>query len=493
MNETGAISAGQVWRRRAAAGIARRHKVFLIIAFVALFAAYGQFASYQAWRKALRQQGFIDEMSAPGAKDRILVFAPHPDDEMLGCGGLIQEALANGAKVDVALMTNGDASELSLVFGEKELIVSPPAMIELGRTRQEETLAALGELGLPRARVHFLSYPNNGLLELWRTAHWRYQDLFTSHFTRASFSPYRRSVTPQAPYCGQQALSDVISVLQQVQPTKVFVTHPKDVHPDHWATNCFVRYGLATIAAREGEWAKEVEVYGYLIHWPRYPAPAKVSLRTNLLPPADLVSREARWLRLPLSPERARRKLAGIRDYRSQLPGYDRLLLSFARANEVFELLPTEQIAFDAERRWRDRGHARRALGGADLRAVAFTLARGPEVKAKLLTRSRKLSKRSYLALDLRTWDEHGGPVITEVQLGNGGALRARQISGASLEERDKEIRLERGEESYALTFSAPAELTERNRFFLTCWGSARDRTVDGAVVSAVGIEPRGP
>jgi LmbE family N-acetylglucosaminyl deacetylase len=481
---------GRACRLRAGRWIARRRLLFVVIAFLSLFVAYGQLAGYQAWRKALRQQGFIDEMAVPEEEDRILVIAPHPDDEMLGCGGLIQQSLANGARVDVALMTNGDASELSVIFGERELIVSPPAMIELGRTRQEESLRALAEIGLPKSRVHFLSYPNNGITQLWRTAHWLYLDAYTSPYTRAALSPYRRSLTPQAPYCGQQALSDLIAILQQVRPTKVFVTHPKDIHPDHWATDCFVRYALATIVARDGDWAKEVEVYGYLIHWSRFPAPAKLSLTTDLLPPADLVGRDARWLRLPLSREMARRKLAGIRDYRSQMPGYDRLLLSFARANEVFELLPTEQLTPGVAQRWEDRGRARRALAGANLQEVALTLTTNGTVRAKLLSGNHKMGRYSYLGLDLRTWDEHGAPVITELQVENGASVEATHVAGARLQSLGKSVRVGQLGDGYSITLPVPAEIEERKSFFLSCWGSVRDRTVDSAVVAPLHVSP---
>lgn len=486
--DDGATSSGRRWRPRLARWVSWRRVVLAAVGCAALLAAHSSLVSYQSWHKALQNQGFIDEMPAPRAGDRLLVFAPHPDDEMLGCGGLIQEALANGATVDVAVMTNGDASELSVVFGEKELIVSPRAMIALGRARQEETLEALAEIGLSRNRVHFLSYPNNGLMQLWQTDHWLYRDLYTSRYTHADLSPYPRSLTPQAPYCGQQTLSDVIAILQQVQPHKVFVTHPKDVHPDHWATDCFVRYALETIAERGGDWAKSVEVYGYLIHWPRYPAPSRLSLRTALLPPADLVADDARWLRLPLSPEVARRKLAGIKAYHSQMPSFDRLLLAFARDNESFELLSAQQITPGVRQRFEDRGGSRRALKGAELREVQLTMLDRARLRVTLVTRARKMGRRSYLRLDLRGWDEHGAPAITELQLDNHGAAVVSRLEGAHVEDQSRSAVVTRTEAGYSINLAAPPELGRRRSFFLTCWGSAGDRTVDSAVVSSVQV-----
>src|SRR3954451_20581648 len=44
----------------------------------------------------------------PPAHADVLVVAPHPDDDVLGAGGVIQQALAIGKSVVVVFMTNGD-------------------------------------------------------------------------------------------------------------------------------------------------------------------------------------------------------------------------------------------------------------------------------------------------------------------------------------------------------------------------------------------------
>jgi len=43
-------------------------------------------------------------------RDRVLVVAPHPDDETLGCGGTIAKHAAAGDQVEVLIVTNGGAS-----------------------------------------------------------------------------------------------------------------------------------------------------------------------------------------------------------------------------------------------------------------------------------------------------------------------------------------------------------------------------------------------
>lgn len=51
--------------------------------------------------------GAVADLTGPGA---VLVLAPHPDDEALGCGGAIQRARAAGHEVAVAVMTDGRRS-----------------------------------------------------------------------------------------------------------------------------------------------------------------------------------------------------------------------------------------------------------------------------------------------------------------------------------------------------------------------------------------------
>lgn len=47
--------------------------------------------------------------------DSLLVVAPHPDDEVLGCGGLITKIKENRGRVYVLFLTNGETSEFSKI------------------------------------------------------------------------------------------------------------------------------------------------------------------------------------------------------------------------------------------------------------------------------------------------------------------------------------------------------------------------------------------
>jgi LmbE family N-acetylglucosaminyl deacetylase len=86
---------------------------------------------------------------------RALILAPHPDDESLGCGGLIAAACAVGLPPVVVLLTDGAASHP----GSK---LYPPA--RLAALRRDEVRQAARILGLPDDNLYCLGYPDGALL-----------------------------------------------------------------------------------------------------------------------------------------------------------------------------------------------------------------------------------------------------------------------------------------------------------------------------------------
>jgi LmbE family N-acetylglucosaminyl deacetylase len=463
-----------------------RRLVPIVALTVLIIGGYTWLMSYLAWQGDVRATRSLEEISPPGAGDRVLVVAPHPDDETLGCAGVIQQALARGAEVHVVTMTNGDASELSLIFGERELPWNAKAFIALGRKRQAESMRVLSSLGLPERCASFLGFPNNGLTALWRPEHWPYSHLYRSPRTGVTLSPYAHTLTPHAPYCGQQVLSDLMAMLQQVRPNIIFVTHPQDIHPDHWATCCFLRYALETIAVRGGDWARRVNVYGYLVHWPRYPAPRRVAPKLGILPPAELAGHDHAWVRLPLSSQEEQRKLRAIRTYHSQEPAVDRLMLAFVRSDEVFELLPTVTTNIGAWQMWRDHERHRRGLGGAEVAELRLEVTPARIMRVMLVSATPPLVPGAYIAVDVRGWDHHAAPVITTVYVGPGGRARAIRLNatempGVSVSTR----RLAPGCLEIA-EIPLSQDIASLSDLFVSCWGSVADRVTDPAVVSPV-------
>src|SRR5262245_9367963 len=166
-----------------------------------------------ALRGAMRE--WPPEEMAPSA----VVFAPHQDDETLGCGGTILRKRRAGAEVKIVFMTDGAGSHSHLLAGP-----------EMRSVRIREALAAARALGIEEDSVIFLDYPDGKLTE------------------------HRES-----------AVMKVTELLQRSRPGQVFVPYYLDGPPDHLATTTSV---LAALRASD----HEATVYEYPIwfwyHWP---------------------------------------------------------------------------------------------------------------------------------------------------------------------------------------------------------------------------------
>ncbi|MGC8834844.1 MAG: PIG-L deacetylase family protein [Armatimonadota bacterium] len=270
--------------------------------------------------------------------DRLLVVAPHPDDETLGCGGLIQQAASSGASILVVILTNGDAFPACTASVTRKITLKPDDYILVGGIRQRESLAALSIQGVPKTNVVFLGYPDRGLLDMW-TANW--STAKTGRYTRVSHVPYDDVLSPNAPYTGLSLLSDLAHLILKFEPTILAIPHPNDDHPDHQAAGCFAVAALEAVRSMGKFPDPPPTVLTYIVHRGDWPVPQGLKDR-RLVPPKALANLDTKWFVLPLSREQRMKKLEAVRTYRSQisLPNERRFLLSFVRRNELFGSYP---------------------------------------------------------------------------------------------------------------------------------------------------------
>jgi LmbE family N-acetylglucosaminyl deacetylase len=128
---------------------------------------------------------------------RVLVIAPHPDDEAIGCGGAVCRHAARGDRVSVLFLTSG---ELGLKHLPRD---------QAWAVREQEARAAAAILGV--AAWYFLRAP----------------DWFVGDYV-------------------PEVAAQVGPVLREERPGLIYVPHPAEWHPDHKAGIAVLRSALET-------------------------------------------------------------------------------------------------------------------------------------------------------------------------------------------------------------------------------------------------------
>jgi LmbE family N-acetylglucosaminyl deacetylase len=266
----------------------------------------------------------------------ILILAPHPDDEVLAAGGVIQQHLARGQQVHVALLTSGDAQRLGTLWSARRFLA-------LGERRYEESLRALELLGVAAQHVYRLGYPDRALELLWADHwHWKESRPFRSKYTKTDHVPYKKAISPGASYHGWSLVGDLQKLFSRLRPDRIYLPHPCDLHGDHWATHALATYALEQLAHsdRSVPARQSRALYTYLIHRPYWPLPRGKNLRRPLRPPRSLQALDTQWQTAELTAAQTQRKYESIRRYETQMRLIDDHLVNFARRNELFGLVP---------------------------------------------------------------------------------------------------------------------------------------------------------
>ncbi|MDQ2891202.1 MAG: PIG-L family deacetylase [Gemmatimonadota bacterium] len=155
----------------------------------------------------------------PGAM--IVIVAPHPDDESLAAGGLIQRARARGARVAVVFMTDGDMNPWPQRAAETRAVIGRSDRVRWGRRRRAEAHAALTVLGVHADAVHVLGMADMGLTEA------------------LARDPAGASVP-------------VATLLHELAPDLVVLPSLYDTHPDHSAAHVMWMLALHRAACDAG-------------------------------------------------------------------------------------------------------------------------------------------------------------------------------------------------------------------------------------------------
>ncbi len=222
------------------------------------------------------------------SKDRILVIAPHPDDESIGTGGLLRRARQAGATVRVIFCTSGDNNPWPQRAIERRVFISTAARLRWAARRREEARAALRFLLGSDDAAQFLNLPDQGVTRLLL-------------------------------HGGEQAIATLRAEFVALRPTLVVLPSENDAHPDHSALHVLARFAFM------GE-LRGCRVLTYVVH-----------RRGNSAPwPAIL---------LHLTDAEVRDKRHAILCHETQMALSKRRFTAYARTEEPFDMLQAPGFA----------------------------------------------------------------------------------------------------------------------------------------------------
>ena len=245
--------------------------------------------------------------------ERIMIIAPHPDDEVLAAGGVIASAVKSGNPIRVIVATNGDASyATALAHGSH--VLTRKNFQRQAVMRQHESLNALATLGVSKTQVHFWGFPDRGLTVLWNGS----QDNKPSY--RSPTTGYQSSIQALnsivLPYTAED-LNKLFQVeLLEFCPTRIIMPHPRDNHSDHSALAGFTLRAMKSYIDQTHLPAPILLAY-WMWHKDK---PWRTSTRPHNLAAFYLEADSAILpdLRLKLSPALREQKLHALQQYPSQ-------------------------------------------------------------------------------------------------------------------------------------------------------------------------------
>jgi LmbE family N-acetylglucosaminyl deacetylase len=215
------------------------------------------------------------------ADTRLLVVAPHPDDESIATGELIQQVRASGGDVQILLLTNGDNNPWPQRWVERRLRIGTEDRRRWGARRRGEVERALRQLGVDSAALHPLGWPDMGITDR----------------LGADFVP---------------SMSALTACLDACQPNLLAMPALADHHPDHGAAHVMVRLALA-------QWqGRTPELLAYLVHGREGEVTGRVKLDSSVgLHANKLAALACHQSQMALSGKRMRRLAGRAERYQS--------------------------------------------------------------------------------------------------------------------------------------------------------------------------------
>ena len=119
-------------------------------------------SAWDGWLAGIRVRELSDWLPACS---RLVVLAPHPDDEILACAGLLSLHAACGGESLIIAASDGEASHAGCTHSPASRWAVRGGFSNLASTRREESQAGLKCLALKACAAMRLGLPDGGLFQ----------------------------------------------------------------------------------------------------------------------------------------------------------------------------------------------------------------------------------------------------------------------------------------------------------------------------------------
>jgi LmbE family N-acetylglucosaminyl deacetylase len=212
--------------------------------------------------------------------DRILLFAPHPDDEALAAGGLLTRAFNEQIPVRIVFLTNGDNNPWAQRYCEKRWLIRSKDRQRWGERRKKEAIASVETLGGDSRCIRFMELPDQEITRLMMRG-------------------------------ARQIVDHLRQEIQAWRPTLILQPSAEDTHPDHNAAHVFLSIARSTLPECCAT------VLNYTVHHRK-----------------GLTEDPAKILRL--TPKEVQCKLQAILCHETQVAASRRRFTGYAKSEEVY-------------------------------------------------------------------------------------------------------------------------------------------------------------
>jgi len=276
-----------------------------------------------------------------GPHQRLLVLAPHPDDETLSAAGLIQQVFDHDGTVRSVVITSGDAYVEAIQRDLGKTNLSSADYIHYGEKRLQESRSAAQVLG--HGYIHLDLYGfSDGSIYPMLVSHWGRTHPERSGFTGYSHVPYVEAEDKGIAQEGELLRNELVAILRATKPTMIVFPDVMENDSDHAGLGMFALLAINDWLEHSIGSEPNPRLFAYLIHWQHgWPsgstADKPLDLSTQpLFLPDDLPLRGLTRTCTPLNVAERLIKREALAQYHTQQRAMGSFLAAFVRSNECY-------------------------------------------------------------------------------------------------------------------------------------------------------------